>query len=209
MNEKMGNKMSESKKLNIYQKLNAVMSEVKYIQKKDKTFNKMYSYVSHDDVAAAIQPQLVKHGIALVSNVADVKQDGNRTSIVLEISFINIDDPKDQITVNFPGYGIDTQDKGIGKAISYAFKYCLLKTFCLETGDDVEKDSIDYKPQVISQQQLDYVEKLLSGQPARRKELLKFLSKEYKIYTVSELPLEIYEKVIKTLENPIEEEKTA
>ena len=49
--------------------------------------------------------------------------------------------------MNFPGYGIDPADKGIGKAISYSFKYALLKTFCLETGDDPDQDqSSKYEP---------------------------------------------------------------
>jgi hypothetical protein len=48
--------------------------------------------------------------------------------------------------VSFFGYGIDNQDKGPGKAMSYAVKYAMLKTFCLETGDDPEKDDIPHLP---------------------------------------------------------------
>ena len=33
---------------------------------------------------------------------------------------------------------MDNADKAPGKAISYAFKYALLKTFALETGEDEE-----------------------------------------------------------------------
>ena len=39
------------------------------------------------------------------------------------------------------GYGIDNGEKGPGKAVSYAVKYALLKTFCLETGDDPDRDA--------------------------------------------------------------------
>jgi hypothetical protein len=38
------------------------------------------------------------------------------------------------------GYGIDDQDKGAGKAMSYAVKYALLKTLGLETGDDPDEN---------------------------------------------------------------------
>ena len=191
--------MTKEVKLNIYQRLNRVMGEVRYVQKRDKTNNKMYSYVNHDDVSAAIQPYLVQNGIALVTNVKDLKQEGNRTSVNLEVSFVNIDDPKDCITVQYPGYGIDTQDKGIGKAISYAFKYCLLKTFCLETGDDVERDNIEYKPETINDMELSTIESGLAEFPSIRKEILKFLSKEYKVTTLADAPKESYDRICKAM----------
>ena len=53
----------------------------------------------------------------------------------MKIKFTNCDDPADFIEVDYPGFGIDQGDKGPGKALSYAFKYALLKTFCLETGE--------------------------------------------------------------------------
>lgn len=132
--------------MNIYQKINAVMEEVEAIQKEDKKVNNQYRFVSHDAVAKALHRPLTKHGIVTIPTVADIKQEGNRTEIKLDVTFINCENPEDKFTVSFPGYGIDPSDKGIGKAISYAFKYCLLKTFCLETGDDVEKDDIKYQP---------------------------------------------------------------
>ena len=68
---------------------------------------------------------------------------------------MNIDDPEDYILVHYPGYGIDTQDKGIGKALSYAFKCCLLKIFCLEAGEDIEKDNIEYMPSSEKKENID------------------------------------------------------
>lgn len=132
--------------LNIYQRINAVMKEVSYVKKSDKKINNMYTFVTHDSVMAALQGPLVNNGIVLLPTVAELIQDGNRTMVKMEISFVNIDNPDDKITISHYGYGIDTQDKGIGKAVSYAVKYALLKMFCLETGDDVEKDSIEHIP---------------------------------------------------------------
>jgi hypothetical protein len=42
--------------------------------------------------------------------------------------------------VQTAGYGIDPQDKGPGKAISYSVKYALLKALGLESGDDPDND---------------------------------------------------------------------
>jgi len=66
---------------------------------------------------------------------------------MLNVTFVNSEAPNDSFTVKYPGYGVDGGDKGPGKAISYAFKYALLKTFCLETGDDPDQDAnAQYEP---------------------------------------------------------------
>jgi hypothetical protein len=44
------------------------------------------------------------------------------------------------MVVESAGFGIDDQDKGPGKAISYAVKYAYLKALCLESGDDPDED---------------------------------------------------------------------
>lgn len=138
--------MSETTPLNIYQRLHAVMEEVSYVQKEDKKINNQYTFVSHDAVTAKIRPALIKHGIVAVPNVMEHNQDGNRTEVVVNLRFVNIDKPEDNVSVSMLGFGIDPQDKGPGKAISYAVKYALLKAFSLETGDDPEKDQIEHEP---------------------------------------------------------------
>jgi hypothetical protein len=134
-------------KLNIYQRLHAIMKDVKYIQKGDARVNNQYRFVSHDSVVAALHGPLVKHGVVVVPSIQEITQQDNRTTVKLVVAFINIDDPKDQFGIMSAGYGIDSGDKGIGKAYSYAYKYALLKTFCLETGDDPDNDAeATYEP---------------------------------------------------------------
>lgn len=123
------------------------MGELDYIQKGSNKVNGQYTFVSHDAVTAKVHPLLVKYRIVVVPTVEEVKQDHNRTEVKLAVSFINGDDPKDSFTVRFPGYGIDSGDKGPGKAVSYAYKYALLKVFSLETGDDPDNDAAScYEP---------------------------------------------------------------
>lgn len=138
--------MPEKKKLNIHQRINAVMKDVSYVSKENKKVNDQYTFVSHDAVTAAIQPKLVEHGIVVEPSVISHMQDGNRTEVDIQVDFVNMDEPKDRISLTFFGYGVDKQDKGPGKAFSYAKKYAFLQLFCLETGDDPERDSIDHKP---------------------------------------------------------------
>lgn len=131
----------EERQLNVYQRVLAVMEDLDYIQKGDKRVNNQYRFVSHDQVTAAIHPLLVKHRLLILPHTKEIKQDGNRTEVTLQLSFVNPDsNPVEIFCLDFVGYGIDTGDKGPGKAISYAYKYGALKVFCLETGDDPDKD---------------------------------------------------------------------
>lgn len=123
------------------------MGDLDYVQKGSAKVNGMYSFVSHDQVTAAIHPCLVKHGVIVLPTVDTLKQEGNRTEVKLKVHFQNVDNPNDAFVTDWYGYGIDGADKGIGKAISYAYKYALLKTFCLETGDDPDNSvSARYEP---------------------------------------------------------------
>lgn len=130
---------------NIHQRIHAAMADVDYIQK-DRKPGMNYTIVSHDAVTAKVRPVLHKHGIVYYPVALDSEQDGNRTQVRLRVRFANVDEPTDFIDVPSLGYGIDPQDKGPGKAISYAVKYALLKTLGLETGDDPDTESVTHEP---------------------------------------------------------------
>jgi hypothetical protein len=134
---------------NIAQRIAAVMGEVDYVQKEKKQ-GMNYSIVSHDAVTAKVRPLLHKHGVIYYPRGLTVSQNGNRTEAVFTVRFENIDDRTDFIDVETFGYGVDPQDKGPGKAMSYGVKYALLKVLGLETGDDpdtVQDKTADYRPQ--------------------------------------------------------------
>tara|TARA_R110002020_G_scaffold46195_5_gene131550 strand:- start:8319 stop:9020 length:702 start_codon:yes stop_codon:yes gene_type:complete len=135
-------------KLNIHQRLNLIMSEIDYI-KKDKSINfgkgGGFTVVGHDAVTKLIHPLLVKHGVNIIPTIKQIIQEGNRSRVDLEFRWINIDNPSDHFVTEASGYGIDQQDKGIGKGWSVAQRYTVLKTLHLETGDkDIEDDDIDH-----------------------------------------------------------------
>lgn len=131
---------------NIHQRMHAVMGMIGYVQKEDKQVNGQYRFVGHDAVTAKVRGALLEHGILTIPTVTKHTQDGNRTEVDMTIAFVNVDAPEDRIEVQAFGYGIDPQDKGPGKAVSYAVKYAYLKAFALETGDDPERDNIDHQP---------------------------------------------------------------
>lgn len=130
---------------NIHQRLAAAMADVSYIQKERKQ-GMSYTIVSHDAVTAKVRPVLLKHGIVYYPVRCEHQHSGNRAECAMTVRFVNIDKPEDFFDVPTFGYGIDQQDKGPGKAMSYAVKYALLKALGLETGDDPDTESVDFSP---------------------------------------------------------------
>ena len=132
---------------NIYQRMLKVTEAVERVPKGDQKVGNLYKFTSHDAVMAALRPAFVEFGICMIPTVTSRTQDGNRTEVDMSIDFVNCDKPEDRVTVKTFGYGLDSQDKGPGKAISYAVKYACLKAFSLDTGDDPESDqSTEHKP---------------------------------------------------------------
>ena len=151
--------MTTEAKLNIYQRMAAVMTDVGYVQKdkivKNKHGSEMYRVTSHDTVVRMTRTHFLKHGVLVVPRIVSHERIGSNTTVVdMEIEYVNIDNPEDRITSASFGYGIDAGDKGPGKAISYAFRYGLLKGLLLETGDDPENDNEDFKEELISEEQI-------------------------------------------------------
>lgn len=191
---------------NIYQRINQVMSEVEAVQKESKKVNGQYTFVSHDAVSKALHMPMVKAGIVMVPDIISCTHDGNRTSVQMALKFVNADKPDDMVIINAFGQGIDQQDKGIGKAVSYAVKYGLLKMFCLETGDDVEKDNIDHVPakvevkaevKKLSPDQIAHIVKLLNSDEDAIAKICAFFNVAY----LGEIDASNFEKIVSSIEN--------
>lgn len=127
---------------NIYQRLHAIMAQFTYLQKEKKDGMK-YTIVSHDKVTATLAPLLVQYRVICRPYVDEFQVQGNQSKVLLAAEFVNIDNPDDTCLVRMAGLGNDPQDKGPGKAMSYAWKYAALKMFAVVTGDDADHDSIE------------------------------------------------------------------
>ena len=183
---------------NIYQKIIDVMGEIDYIQKGEKKAiigPQQYRFVSHDQVTAAIHPLLFKHRIAVLTSVVSSKQDGNRTEVTLSVKFVNADNPQDYIESMYLGYGIDSGDKGPGKAVSYAFKYAILKTFVLETGDDPDQDQgVVHKPEVVKQENKEVLYPMLN-----KARVDSYIIEKSKLFNSSNAEFNEYLKVVSAM----------
>ena len=180
-------------KRNIYQRILGVMKDVTYIQKSEKRVDNQYRFVSHDQVSAVIHPALVNHGIVAVPTVKSLTQEEfmssvkapngsfydkkqQRTSVCLNVKFVNVDDPNDFIDIDAWGYGLDYSDKGPGKAVSYAFKYAILKIFCLETGDDPDQN----QEMTLNESQQKEIQTVVGNDDALAERVLKGYERKYR-----------------------------
>lgn len=110
-----------------------------------------YDYITHDNVTLAAKRAFMKHGVVAVPSVAEHSKDGNRTELRVRAKFVNVDKPDDFIEVDGIGYGVDSSDKGPGKAYSYAMKYIYMKVLMLNSADDVESSDQKHQPAVTQQ----------------------------------------------------------
>lgn len=136
----------QQKTLNLEQRINAIREKVDYIQK-DKSVSTgagggSYKAVTHDAVTAMLRKHMIEQGIVCYPNFisgTSTKEEKQRFyEAVYDFVFVNMDAPVDTLTIRIQAHGMDSQDKAAGKALSYAFKYALLKLFMIETGEDEE-----------------------------------------------------------------------
>ncbi len=194
-------KKEKKQSLNLYQRMQGVMKDVRYIQKKDKAAKGLpYKFISHDQVTGALHDAFVKHGILAPTDVIEFKQDGNKTIVSVMVTFTNVDNPKDQLAIKGFGYGIDNQDKGPGKAISYATKMVYLKCFMLETGEDPERSNKDYEPSFLSDEQIGEIDELMSK--IEDFDVEKFY-KWCQVKDIKELKSDKYNLIVRSLKNKI------
>ena len=128
------------------------MQNIEYLTKDDKVEfgNTKYKAISEEKVTTAVRKELVTQGIVILpvmqeSTVTELirtdKSVNQRADVHTRYRIQNIEDKEDYTEVESNGSGVDTQDKAVGKAMTYAYKYMLLRTFAIPTGEDPDKIS--------------------------------------------------------------------
>ncbi|AGR47591.1 ERF family protein [Brevibacillus laterosporus] len=136
--------------MSVYKKILAVMNDVSYLQKDDKVEFKTTKYkaISEEKVTSAVGQAMRKHGLVIIPIHQEHIKTDQLTTVNVRYRIVDAD-TGDGIEAVSSGTGADTQDKGVGKAMTYAYKYLLLRTFAIPTGEDPDKVSsaeLDEKP---------------------------------------------------------------
>jgi hypothetical protein len=142
---------AEIKNMNIYQRVHSIMGEVGNLPKTKEIKNNagvvMYKVVEAEKLDAALRPLLVKYRVLIVPTIISLENEKSmrkrgsyenpeyHATVMLQIKWVNIDKPDDSFTGDWPGDGIDSGDKAIGKAGTYAFRIGRVKTLNISTGD--------------------------------------------------------------------------
>lgn len=164
--------MSENK-MNIYQRIQAVMQDIQYLAKDDQVAfgTTKYKAISEEKVTTSVRASMIKNGLVMYPETQEISKEGQITTVNVTYRMVNVDDPNEQVMIASSGQGSDTQDKGSGKAMTYAFKYALLRTFMIPTGEDPDKISsaeLDARQQETSDDMLqDQILALAKGDLTR------------------------------------------
>lgn len=140
--------------MNIFQRVAAITAELGTVAKNlsVKAGGGSYKAVSERDIIDAVKPLEEKYRVySYPSNRTILESDtmlNERTKstsfftrVQTEYTFLNIDKPDERFTTIVFSEGIDTGDKGSGKAMTYADKYALMKAYKISTGDDPDQNA--------------------------------------------------------------------
>tara|TARA_R110001592_G_scaffold102342_2_gene289036 strand:+ start:882 stop:1478 length:597 start_codon:yes stop_codon:yes gene_type:complete len=152
---------------NISKAIIAVMQEVKGMEKKSVvgSGNHKYNGTKDQDVKEVFNETLAKNGLCIVPTDIEERTEVNRWEestdygvkqkqsvlTVVKTKYLLLHTSGESIELAGYGHGVDAQDKGAGKATTYALKNCLLYTFLTPVGkiDDTETTHSAEIPQPI------------------------------------------------------------
>ena len=138
---------AKAKPKTLHQKLLEVQKTVTHLQKTTQSGDGQYAYVGSSQVLGAIrekmdeeglllQVQLIEHALHIDGAYSYLEKPQHFTEVVLEFTWVNVDIPDDRESFRWYGQGIDSGEKGVGKAYTYAEKYFLLKFLHVPTDKD-------------------------------------------------------------------------
>lgn len=131
--------------MNIYEKINAIMEDVKSLKKDGKAEfgSTKYRYLSEAKTTAMLREQLIKHKLIILPIAVEEKREDKITVGLYTYKLVNAENPEEYIILQSGGQGHDSADKGSGKASSYAYKYLMWRTFAIPSNDDPDQIASD------------------------------------------------------------------
>lgn len=163
------------RKSTIYTKIQSISNEIRGIEK-DMTVGEgynAYKAVSDMSVILRVKEAEAKYGLLSIpckQELVDSKIVDNTSNlgcnagvvyvdtIKMTTKIIDLDNPSDFIEIESYGRGVDSSDKGFGKASTYARKYALLNAYKIATGAD--PDNMGASSDIIEDKAFSRVEKV-------------------------------------------------
>lgn len=147
--------------MNIYEKMLAIQTELQTVAKNlnvETGNGRGYKAVSERDIIDAVKPLEQKYKVySYPTSRRIIREETYETEstykdkttkkttfyklIEVEYTFVNAEEPMEYVKTISYAEGIDSQDKGCGKAMTYADKYALMKAYKISTGDDPDQNA--------------------------------------------------------------------
>ena len=172
----------DGKKMNIFESISAVMSEIGAVGKNSRNQQQGFMYRGIDAVMNAINPAFVKYKLFVVPEVLEQTREERQTSkgglliySICKMKYTFYAQDGSFLEAVVIGEGMDSGDKATNKAMSIAFKYACFQVFCIPTEEmaDPDADSPDPAPkgrqmpkeedEVISAKDLATLREVLNG----------------------------------------------
>lgn len=137
--------------IKVFSAINAVQAELAEIgiTKSKKNAQQGYLFRGIDDIYNALAPLLSKHKLCVLPRIISRTSTEKPTArggvlfyvvVEAEFHFVSAEDGSSFVVRNF-GEAMDSADKATNKAMSAAYKYACLQTFCIPTEGDNDADS--------------------------------------------------------------------
>lgn len=147
--------MENGLKKSLYEKIQLISEEIRSIEKDMTVGTGSYSYKAVSDlmvtkkvkeaeqkfkvVSIPLKQELISHEVIRVTE-KDKEKITYSFIIKMIVVFVNLENTDEKIEVESYGHGLDSGDKGFGKASTYARKYALLNAYKIATGEDPDAD---------------------------------------------------------------------
>lgn len=155
--------------MSVYKAINAVQADLAKvgISKDGKNVQQGYAFRGIDAVYGAVAPLLAKHGLCILPRVTArecverVTAKGTAlfyVTVNVEFDLVAIEDGSKHTVIAY-GEAMDSGDKATNKAMSAAYKYACLQTFCIPTEGDNDADATTHevKPKSVSSEVWDEI----------------------------------------------------
>lgn len=214
--------------MNIYEKMLNITNEIANVNK-NLTVGEgksKYKAVGEADVLKAVKELEFKHKVYSYPADREIlestmyttsNQYGEKNNIFSRIKttyrFVNVENPNEYIEIISYAEGIDTQDKGAGKAMTYSDKYALMKAYKIITGEDPDQNPSQeekvtnktytkqkqekIQDELVSDVQAKGIYKALIKKLQTNEEVVKFLMDNYSIENTSKLMKSQYAEIVR------------
>lgn len=140
--------------MNVYECIAAVSAEIakEGISKSRENKQQGYSFRGIDDVYNCLAPILAKHKLVIIPQITkrdvierQTKSGGALFYVTVEAAFdfVSAADGS-KATIHTFGEAMDSGDKATNKAMSAAYKYAAMQTFCIPTEGDHDSENVTH-----------------------------------------------------------------